>query len=366
MIRALLDNPVGRVIFYAGVSILVGWILWRRTRTRVYRVFGLNAMRSFLDGMNLMILDRWDQAIARFEKVVRTPRWIQLEDGVPEHRDIRVDAMLKIAYCHLRGHRPNEAKAWLLRVHEKEILSDHVRRNLNELRALSYDQSDEIEPETILRELEKAERKDARNRRVMEAMRDRLEADGELERAAQVTRRLAATHSGADRERAEGELALLEYRIAHRALNDGSGGAGAKPPRALKARARDPRSAILIGDLALERDDLKGALRAWSRAVSLPVFDRIAKLLAEGRLEGEKQRRLLLDLFPYAGTMLVLARHYQATGEHRKARAAVERAIEAGGGNFEAMRIYADALRDGGDEEAAADIYRRALSASFG
>jgi len=365
MIRTLLDNPVGRVIFYTGVAIIVGWLLWRRTRQRVYRVYGLNAMRAFLDGMNLMILDRWDRAIPRFESVVRAPRWINLEDGVPEHRDIRVDAMLKIAFCHLRSHRPNEAKAWLLRVQEAAILSDHVRRNFNELRALSYDQSDEIEPETILKELEKADKKDARNRRVLEALRDRLEATGQLERAARVTKRLVASHAGIEKEQAQEQLALLEHRIAHRALSPGAG-AGGKPPRALKAHARDPRSAILIGDLALERDDLKGALRAWSRAVSLPVFDRIAKLLADGRLEGEKQRRMLLDLFPYAGTMLVLARHYQQKGEHRKAKAAVERAMEAGGANLEALRIYADALMHEGDDAAATEIYRRALSASFG
>jgi len=364
MIRTLLDNPVGRVFFYSGLALLLAWILWRRVRMRVYRVYGLNAMRAFLDGMNLMILGRWDRAIGRFEKVVRTPRWIQLEDGVPEHRDIRIDAMLKIALCHLRGGRSNHAKAWLLRVREADILSDHVRRNLVELRALSYDQNDEIEPETILKELEKAAARDGRNRRVLIAMRDRLEAIGELDRAAQATRRLLKVSKGVHREKAENELALLEYRLAHKALGDGSG-KGAKQLKALKQRTTDPRSAVLLGDVALQSGDMRGAFKMWSRAVSLPVFDRIEKLLQDGRIDGEKERRMLLEFFPYSGTMIVLARHYARQGEHRKAKVAVERAIEAAGPNLEALRIYADALRDEGDTTGAAALYRQALSASF-
>jgi len=135
---------------------------------------------------------------------------------VPEHRDIRSDAMLKIALCHLKTGRPNDAKAWLLRVHEKDILSKHVKSNLVELRALSYDQSDEIESETILKELEKADQKDGRNRRVLTAIRDRLEAVGELDKAASATRRLVKVSKGVQRDRAEDELALLEYRLAPR------------------------------------------------------------------------------------------------------------------------------------------------------
>jgi len=362
-IRVLLDNPVGRVVFFGALTILVAWILWRRVRQRVYRVYGLNAMRAFIDGLNLMVLGRWNRAIAAFERVVRTPRWVRLEDGVPEHRDIRRDAMLKIALCHLERNRPNDAKAWLLRVREKDILSDHVRRNLGELRALSYDRSDEIEPETIVKELERAERKDARNRRVLQALADRLEAEGDLKRAASVTKRLVAASEGREKERAEEGLALLEYRLAHHAIDAGE--SARSPLKALQARAHDPRSALLLGDLALEKGDLRAALRHWSRAVSLPVFDRIERLLDGGEFGTEKDRRVLLEYLPYSGTMLVLARHYSKQGDLRKARSAVERAMEAGGANLEALRIYADALKGEGDETAAAETYRRALAATF-
>ena len=336
-IRVLLDNPVGRVVFFSLLTLVVFWVLWRRVRERVYRVYGLNAMRAFLDGLNLMVLGRWNRAIKAFEKVVGTPRWVRLEDGVPEHRDIRRDAMLKIALCHLERNRPNDAKSWLLRVREKEILSDHVRRNLGELRALSYDRSDEIEPETILKELERAERRDARNRRVLRALSDRLEAQGDLAKAAQVTRRLVAASEGLEKERAEEGLALLEYRAAHHALDAGEG--ARSPLKALQARAHDPRSALLLGDRALEKGDVRGALRIWSRAVSLPVFDRLERLLDEGALAGERDRRLLLEHFPYSGTMLVLARHYEREGDVRKARAAVEQAMAAGGAHLEALRL---------------------------
>ncbi|MHC4451196.1 MAG: tetratricopeptide repeat protein [Planctomycetota bacterium] len=362
-IRVMLDNPVGRVAFFGVVTVVVGWILWRRVRERVFRVYGLNAMRSFLDGLNLMVLGRWNRAIGAFEKVVGTPRWVNLEDGVPEHRDIRRDAMLKIALCHLERNRANEAKSWLLRVHESEILSDHVRRNLGELRALSYDRSDEIEPETILKELERAEKRDARNRRVLQALRDRLEAEGDLKRAAAVTKKLVAASEGRDKERAEEDLSLLEYRLAHRAL--GAGESSRTPLKALAARAHDPRSALLLGDLALERGDVRGALKAWSRAVSLPVFDRLEQMLADGKLPAEKDRRMLLDYFPYSGTMLVLARYHEQNGDSRKAKAAVEKALEAGGAHTEALRLYAAALQREGDEAGAAELYRRALAATF-
>ena len=76
-----------------------------------------------------------------------------------------------------------------------------------------------------------------------------------------------------------------------------------------------------------ELGDVRGALKAWSRAVSLPVFDRLEKLLGEGRLPTEKDRRMLLDYFPYSGTMLVLARYYERAGDARKARSAVEKAM---------------------------------------
>ena len=45
------------------------------------------------------------------------------------------------------------------------------------------------------------------------------------------------------------------------------------------------RSAVLLGDVALQSGDLRAAFKAWSRAVSLPVFDRIEELLKEGRLD---------------------------------------------------------------------------------
>ena len=172
------------------------------------------------------------------------------------------------------------------------------------------------------------------------------------------------------RDRAEDELALLEYRLAHKALREGAPGDGrgkgaSKPLKALKARTTDPRSAVLLGDVALDNGDLRGAFKAWSRAVSLPVFDRIEKLLADGRLDGEKERRMLLEYFPYSGTMIVLARHYARNGEHRKAKTAVERAIEAAGPNLETLRIYAEALQHEGDTTGAAELYRQSLSASF-
>jgi len=143
---------------------------------------------------------------------------------------------------------------------------------------------------------------------------------------------------------------LLDYRLAHKAheaVGDGRG-KGAKPLKALKARTADPRSAVRLGDVAL---------------------DRIEKLLADGRLDGEKERRMLLEYFPYSGTTNVLARRYARSysrnGEHRKAKTAVERAIEAAGPNLEALRIYAEALQHEGDTTGAVELYRQALSAPF-
>lgn len=192
LITKLLDNPVGRFVFYNAIALLLLWWIWRKVRAGVVRVIGLRAMRSFLDGLTLMIHGRWDAAIAEFEKVVRWDRWVRLEDAVPEHRDLGPDARLKIAACHLRRSRPNEAKAWLLRVREQEILSEHVRRNHAELRGLAYDLNDELERETVLRELEKTHARDKGNRRILIALREQSEALGDLERARAMGRRLVA------------------------------------------------------------------------------------------------------------------------------------------------------------------------------
>jgi tetratricopeptide (TPR) repeat protein len=362
LVGALVNNPVGRFVFYNLLGLLLLWWIWRKVRAGVLRVIGLRAMRSFLDGLTLMIHGRWDAAIGRFQDVVRWDRWVRLEDAVPEHRDLGPDTRLKIAACHLRRNRPNEAKAWLLRVREREILSEHVRRNHAELRALAYDLNDELERETVLKELERTHARDKGNRRILLALREQSEAMGDLERARAMGRRLVALSDGRDKEEAQSELALLEFRLARKALDEGD---KRELKRALKATSGDPRSALLLGDLALEGDDIAGALKAWSRSVSLPVFDRLARLLEKGRLEGDREKELLLRHFPYAGTLIVLAEHYRKRGEHRKARAALDRVLASAGENLTVLRLYAGCLEAEGDARGAAELYRRALSSAL-
>jgi tetratricopeptide (TPR) repeat protein len=306
-----------------------------------------------------MIHGRWDAARTQFEKVVWWDRWVRLEDAVPEHRDLGVDARLKIATCYLRRYRANDAKAWLLRVREQDILSDHVRRNHAELRALAYDCSDELERETILKELERSHARDKDNRRILLALREQSEAMGDLDRARAMGKRLVAVSEGRDREEAASELALLEFRLAHKALDAGRAG---ELRRALKATAKDPRSALLLGDLALADGDVREALRAWSQSVSLPVFERLGALLDEGKLAGDREKELLLRRFPYAGTLLVLAEHYRKRGEFRKARAALDKVVASAGENLTVLRLYASCLEGEGDAAGAAELYRRALS----
>jgi tetratricopeptide (TPR) repeat protein len=362
-IDVLINNPVGRFIFYNVMAILLLWIVWRQVRAGVRRVFGMFAMRRFLDGVNLMLLRRWDAAIPHFEKVLRIGRTFRLEDAVPEHRDILADARLKIAYCHLKRGRSNDALRWLKVVKVKDILTDHVRRNHTELHALAYDLNNELEQETILKELEKGEGRDRRNRRILLALRTRHEEAGDLAGARDVARRLVARTEGRERDEAERDLALLEFRVAHQALAEGDRRSMMK---ALNATAGDTRSALKLGDLALEDGNVTGALKAWSRAVSLPVFERIATLLADGRLAGDKEKDLLLKHFPYAGTLLVLAEHYHRKGEFRKARAALDRVLETAGENLLVLRLYAACLEGEGHTAEAAQLYRRALSQSLG
>jgi len=362
LIRGLLDNPVGRFLFYNLLAALLLYWIWRKVRAGVVRVIGLRSMRAFLDGLTLMIHSRWDPAIRQFEKVVWWDRWVRLEDAVPEHRDIGVDARIKIAACHLRRHRPNDAKSWLLRVREADILTDHVRRNHAELRALAYDLSDELETETVLKELERTHLKDRSNRRILLALREQAESLGDLERARAMGRRLVAVSDGREREEAERDLALLEFRVAHQALDNGD---KRKLRRALKATAGDPRSALLLGDLALADGDVPGALKAWSQSVSLPVFDRLAELLEGGKLAGDREKELLLRHFPYAGTLLVLAEHYRKRGDYRKSRAALDKILGSAGENLTVLRLYAACLEAEGDAAAAAELYRRALSMSL-
>ncbi len=363
VVDAILGTVVGRVIFYNVLGFLLLWIIWRQMRASIYRAYGMRAMRHFLDGMNQMLRSRWDNAIPHFENVLKkTPRWVNLEDAVPEHREILADAQIKIATCHLRQGRATEAKQMLLPLREKEFLSEHVRRNHAELRALAYDLSDGLEPETIIKELEKSESRDKSNKRVLRALRDRLENAGDLEGARRVGRKLAAVTSGPASEEAERDLALLEFRLAHQALSEGDQG---RMRKALKATSTSTRSALKLGELALENGDIKGALKAWSRAPSLPVFERLERLLRDGKLAGDKEKDLLLKHFPYAGTMRVLAKHYLEREEFRKARVALDKALETTGEDMELLRLYAQCLEGEGDNEGAARLYQRALSRSL-
>jgi len=348
LLKTLVDNPVGRFIFYNLLALLLLWWIWRKVRAGVTRAIGLRAMRAFLDGLTLMIHGRWDAAIEEFQRVVRWDRWVRLEDAVPEHRDLGPDAKLKIAACHLRRNRPNEAKAWLLRVREQEILADHVRRNHAELRALAYDLNDELERETVLKELERTHARDKGNRRILLALREQSEAMGDLDRARAMGRRLVALSEGREKEVAQSELALLEFRLARKALDAGDNG-----------------ELRLLGDLALEAGDVAQALKAWSKSVSLPVFYRLAKLLDEGKLEGDREKELLLRNFPYAGTLLVLAEYHRKRGDFRKARAALDKVLASAGENLTVLRLYASCLEAEGDAQGAAELYRRALLAAM-
>ncbi|MFQ5844049.1 MAG: tetratricopeptide repeat protein [Planctomycetota bacterium] len=361
-VKTIFDNPVGRFVFYNVLALLLLWWLWRRVRGGIRRVVGLYTMRRFLDGMQAMFNYRWRAAIPCFEQVARWGRWVRLEDAVPEHRDIAADARIKIATCHHRLGEVNEALRWLHSVRDQDMLTEHVRRSHAELRALTYDLSDELEAETIVRELERTEQRDRKNRRILAALRDRLEAAGDLPRAREVHKRLQAVSEGVERERAERDLARLEFRLAHKALQEGSSADTRKGlGRALKAHPGDVRSALLLGDLRLEEGDVRGALRAWSRAVGLPVFDRLGALLDSGRLGTDEEKDLLLDHFPYVGTMLVLAEHYRKQGDFRKARAALDKVLETAGQTVPVVRLYAACLEGEGDHDGAARLYRRAL-----
>ncbi len=367
LVRTLLDNPVGRFIFYNVLAIVLLYWVWRQVRRGVYRVIGMYSMRRFIDGMNFMILGRWRSAITAFARVERVWSWIPLDEIVVEHRDIRRDARIKIATCYHRLGDANRALAWHKRVRPKDILSDHVRENHAELRALIYDISDELEQETILAELEGGRGKGAGNVRVLRALRERIESSGDLDRTRDIVRRLVAGTEGREKEGLQRDLARLEFRIAHQALGDGSSSSSKRSLKsALKIDAGDTKSALLLGDIALDEGDVKGALKAWSRAVGLPVFDRIAKLLDGGKLSGDKERKMLLDFFPYVGTMLVLAEHYRKRGDLRQAKAALDRVLEAAGESFVVAREYAACLEAEGDHAGAAELYRKAFAMSFG
>lgn len=366
-ITAILDNPAGRFIFYNLLAILLVWWVWRKVRGMVLRMFGLRAMRRFLDGINLMILGRWRAAIPHFEKVARTARWLKLEDHVPEHRDIAADARIKIATCHHRLREPDEALRWIATVRDQDMLTEHVRRNHAELRALTYDIHDEMEQETILRELEKTQGRDRKNRRVLLALRDRVESAGDLPRTRTIQQKLIEASEGHDKEQAQREMALLEYRIATKMLGSGETAASKKSlSRALTAQPGDVKSALLLGEIALADGDVPGALKAWSRAPGMPVFERIADLLASGRLAADREMELLLRYFPYTGTLIVLAEHHRRRGDFRRARAAIEKVLQATGESLPVLRLYAACLEGEGDPARAAELYRRALSMSLG
>ncbi len=362
----ILDSPVGRFLFVYALLLLTLWIVYRHFRARGRRLLGSWALDRFLSGLLHLSSGRHRRAARAFEGVVRVGRWVDLRDAVPVYPDILVDARIKLALCYQElGDVERAMKSLeLLKVRD---LSPARKRDHAEAKAFVYAMSSELMEETVDREIANALDRDAGNRRLLRLRRDRSERMGALPEAIAAQRRLLKVVGRNERRKERTRLAALHARNALLLQQAGQ----IEETMAEISRSRSLDSTLVVpnliaGDLALENGDQRGAVVEWARTPSLPALQRIRALLGKGGLGGHGDLEFLVEQFPRAGLLLVLAEQYLRTGDLRRARNCIEKHDEVSAPNRHSAHLLAAVLREEGDQPAAERLEWIALKGFLG
>jgi len=362
----ILDNPVGRFLFVNALILLTLWIVYRRFRARGRRLLGSWALDRFLSGLLHLSSGRYRRAARAFEGVLRVGRWVNLRDAAPVYPDILVDARIKLSLCYQElGDVERAMKCLeLLKVRD---LSPARKRDHAEAKAFVYAMSNELMEETVDREITDALEKDGGNRRLLRLRRDRSERLGELPAAIEAQRKLLRVVGRSERPKERSRLAGLHARNALRMDQEGR----LEETIAEISRSRSLDSTLVVpnliaGDLALRNGDQRAAVLEWARTPSLPALQRIRELLRKGGLRDHGDLEFLVEQFPRAGLLLVLAEQYLKTGDLQRARNCIEKHDEVGDPNRHSTHLLAAVLREEGDGPAAERLEWRALKGFLG
>jgi tetratricopeptide (TPR) repeat protein len=353
ILKPVVDNPVGRVVVVTLVLAGIAWVVWWRFSARLRRLIGYHALDRFLDGVNHMVMDRHRNAVRCFEAVLRRAKVVDLETAVPAYPDLLDAARIKLAECHRILGDLDASLRWLEAVRAKG-LPDDLRRIHREIRALVYDAHPGMREEVRRGQVESAAKDDGKNARLLRVLRDHAEGKEDLGGAVRAQQRLVRATPRPERPEARRELAALHYRRGRKAEEEGDLETAEREYRtAAKVQAFD-LPWLRLGDMALARADVAGALDAWAKAPPLPALDRIRGLLSDGRLEGSSDRAVLIQRFPFGETLLVLAEHFLEKGDRRRARNALVKLEDLGMAGPAVDRLAARIAREEGDGEEAA------------
>ena len=366
LIRPVLDNPVGRFVAANVVLVIVAVVVYRRFKERGRKLVGAWALDRFLAGLLHLASGRYRRAARALEGVLRVGRFVDLKTAVESYPEILPDARIKLALCYRElGEVPKAMRSLeLLKVRD---LSPAMKRELGEAKAFVYSLSGELMEETVDREIASALEVDPKNRRLLRLRRDRAERLGDLGVAVEAQKRIVRSASAREKGEERTRLAALHARLALRSYREG------RVEDALveisRSRASDPTlilPGLLSGEIEADRGDARAAVREWARHPSLPALERIRELLADGRLDGEKDLEFLVDAMPRAGILLVLADHYVREGKLRRARNCLRKLEDLGFGNRHSAHLLAEVLRREGDLAGAERLEWRALKGFLG
>ena len=360
ILKPLLDNPVGRVVLVSVLLVGIALIVWWRFAARIRKLIGADALHKFLVGMEHIVMRRWRDAIRAFEGVVKRSRFVDIEQAVPAYPDLVHAARIKLADCHRCLGELDIALRWIERVPVKSLPPD-LGALAREVKARICDGNRGLLEETRRREVEQAVESDRENPRLLRLLRDRAEEAGRLGDAVRYQRQIAKATDAAGRAAERRALAVLLYRTGVEREEAGDLVEAEKAYRAaIKAKGFD-LPWLRLGDLAWARGERRAAFEAWAQAPPYPALDRIAARLRRGELKGSTDLAEIVDRFPYAETLLVLARHFAEAGDAMRARNALT-AIERLGLSGPAVdRLAAKLAKTAGDDEEAARRESRAL-----
>jgi tetratricopeptide (TPR) repeat protein len=362
----ILESEVGRFVFVNALGLGILWFLYLRFRERGRRLMGSWALDRFLSGLLHLSSGRYRRAARSFESVVRVGRWVDLKTASPVYPEVLADSRIKLALCYREMGEVDRAmkSLELLKVRD---LSPARKKDHAEAKAFVYALSGELMEETVDREIVNALETDGGNRRLLRLKRDRAEQVGDLPAAIDAQRRILKAGAKSERPPERTHLAGLHARNALRLLTGGR----AEDAMAEVARSRgmDPTLVVpnlVAGDIALHREDRRGAVREWARTPSLPSLERIRKLLQDGELSSHGDLEFLAEAFPRSGLLLVLAEDFLRRDELRLARNCIAKHDEVATPNRHSAHLMAAILRAEGDEQGAERMEWTALKGFLG
>ena len=370
LLRPLLETALGRFIAVNLLLLLLALLGYILLRGRIYRFIGNYVLARHMEGISQLLQERDKAAAASFRGVVRFSSWLDLSRAVPQLPRIKTDASLRLAAIELDRGRVNAALRVLLRIRKGEVAAQ-ARSSYCELLARAYYEHPSLGRPAVRTRLEELAALDKGNLVVLQALRLTLEADGLWEETARLQKRIVALLPEEKREDGRKELGLFLLRAARRARSREQGDqAGNLAREALKAWPGLDQAQIFLGDLEMEQGAPAKALRRWARAPGLVALDRLDLLVGEGLIGEEGGRgftpRNLARAFPYAGILVVLARHWVAAGELRKAANALEKLLEMGDRSPRVLALHGAIQKRMGRDTQAEESCRLALSSVLG